>query len=132
MAKYEYYNPHPLNRGIGDCAIRALTKALGKTWYDIYVDLVIEGFLRCDLPNADIVWGKYLLKNGFSRNLIPDDGFGDYTIEDFANEHQKGIYVLSIPGKHVVTIQNSIIYDTWDSRNEIPSFYFCKNKSSEE
>jgi hypothetical protein len=89
--------------------------------------LVIDGFVRYDLPNADIVWGRYLIKNGFHRVLIPDDGLGDYTVEDFANDHPKGTYVLSMPGKHVVTIVDGILYDTWNSSEEVPSFYFTKN-----
>jgi hypothetical protein len=125
--KFEFYNPHPLKNRIGDCAIRALTKALNKSWEQIYIDLVIDGFVRYDLPNADIVWGRYLIKNGFHRVLIPDDGLGDYTVEDFANDHPKGTYVLSMPGKHVVTIVDGILYDTWNSSEEVPSFYFTKN-----
>lgn len=120
------YNPHPLKNKIGDCVIRALTKALNQTWEKTYADLAVEGFIKCDLPNADIVWGKYLIEKGFCRKLIPDDGFGDYTVEDFANEHPEGIFVLSMPGKHVVTVVDGSIYDTWDSRDEIPSFYFMK------
>lgn len=123
---YSYYNPHPTKKRTGDCVIRALSKALNESWEKIYVDLTIEGFCRCDLPNADIIWGKYLIKKGFSRYLISDDGFGDYTVEDFANDHPIGTYILSMPGEHVVTIVDSIIYDTWDSSDKVPSFYFYK------
>ena len=125
--KWEFYNPHPFKNRIGDCAIRALAKALNQSWEKTYIDLVIDGFIRYDLPNADIVWGRHLIKNGFHRKLIPDDGFGDYTVEDFANDHPKGTFVLSMPGKHVVTLVDSVLYDTWDSRKEVPSFYFTKN-----
>lgn len=125
---FKYFNPHPSEKRIGDCVIRALTKALKKDWYDIYLDLAIEGYVKCDLPNADIIWGKYLIKNGFCRNLIPDDGLGEYTVQEFADEHPLGTYVLSMPGKHVVTVVDSVIYDTWDSTQETPSFYFCKKE----
>lgn len=127
---YEYFNPHPSNRIIGDCVIRALSKALNQSWEQTYIDLVIEGLLKLDLPNADIVWGKYLIKHGFTRNLISDEGFGDYTVLDFARDHPNGTYILSMPGHHVVTVIDSIIYDTWNSSEEIPSYYFSK-KSAE-
>lgn len=120
---YSYYNPHPSKRRIGDCVIRALTKALNKSWKDVYLELSLEGYLRCDLPNADIVWGKYLLKKGFCRSLIPDDGFGDYTIEDFCIDHPKGTYVLGT-GSHVVTVIDSCYYDSWDSGRETIIYYF--------
>lgn len=126
MSKYSYFNPHPTKRGIGDCVIRSLSKALNESWEKIYLDLVVEGFFERDLPNADVVWGRYLIKKGFCRKLIPDDGFGKYTVNDFADEHPNGIYILSMPGKHVVTVVDSVIYDTWDSSNEIPSYYFQK------
>ena len=122
------YNPHPSKKKIGDCVIRALTKALGQTWEKTYIELMIEGFSRYDLPNADIIWGKYLIKKGFERKLISDDGFGEYTVGDFAKDNPEGTFVVSMPGNHVVTIVDSDVYDTWDSRYEIPSYYFCKKK----
>lgn len=84
-----------------------------------------------DLPNADIVWGKYLVEHGFCRHLISDDGFGDYTVGDFAEDNPNGVYVLSMPGQHVVTIVDSVIYDTWDSSNEVPSYFFSKKSSGD-
>lgn len=126
---YRYFNPHPEKRQIGDCVIRSLSKALNQSWEKTYLDLVIDGFLRLDLPNADIVWGKYLVNHGFCRHLIPDDGFGDYTVGDFAIEHPHGVYVLSMPGQHVVTVVDSVVYDTWDSSGEIPSYFFSKKSS---
>ena len=122
---YSYYNPHPSKRRIGDCVIRALTKALNKSWKDVYLELSLEGYLRCDLPNADIVWGKHLLKKGFCRKLIPDDGFGDYTVEDFCIDHPQGTYVLGT-GSHAVCVQDGVIFDAWDSSKEIPIYYFSK------
>ena len=122
---YSYYNPHPSKRRIGDCVIRALTKALNKSWKDVYLELSLEGYLRCDLPNADIVWGKRLLKKGFCRKLIPDDGFGDYTVEDFCIDHPQGTYVLGT-GSQAVCVQDGIIFDAWDSSKEIPIYYFSK------
>ena len=120
---YSYYNPHPSKRRIGDCVIRALTKALNKSWKDVYLELSLEGYLRCDLPNADIVWGKYLLKKGFCRRLIPDDGFGDYTVEDFCIDHPQGTYVLGT-GSHAVCVQDGTIFDAWNSSREVVIYYF--------
>lgn len=117
------YNPHPTKRQIGDCVIRALTKALDKSWEDVYLELSIEGYVKCDLPNADAVWGKYLLKNGFSRHLIPDDGFGDYTVEDFCKDHPKGTYVLGT-GSHAICVKNGNLYDVWNSSQETIIHYF--------
>ena len=73
--------------------------------------------------------GNILLNTGFAD--ISDDGFGDYTVGDFAEDNPNGVYVLSMPGQHVVTIVDSVIYDTWDSSNEGPSYFFSKKSSGD-
>lgn len=126
--KYEYYNPQPYKENIGDCVVRALSKALNQSWEKTYIDLALQGFIMGNLPNADSVWGKYLINRGYERHLINDDGLGDYTVEDFSNDNPKGTYILSMPGNHVVTIVDSVLYDTWDSRYDVPTYYFVKKK----
>lgn len=125
---YEYYNENPAGRSTGDCVIRAVSKALGQTWDETYVGLCLEGYHQKDWGSADAVWGPYLRRNGFRRYLIPDDGLGDYTVSDFAADHSNGTFILSMPGKHVVTVVDGEIWDSWDSGNEVPSFYWCKER----
>lgn len=125
---YVYYNPNPTGRSVGDCAVRALSKALGQSWEETYVGLVLEGFRRGDLPNADAVWGPYLYARGFRRSFIPDDGLGAYTVADFSADHPEGTFILSMPGRHVVTVMDGTIYDSWDSGNEIPEYYWTKEQ----
>lgn len=84
--------------------------------------------MRGDLPNADDVWGHYLYDRGFRRHLIPDDGLGAYTVEDFARDNPGGIFVLSMPGRHVLTVVDGTIYDSWDSKGERPSYYWIKER----
>lgn len=123
---YEYYNPNPAGRAVGDCAVRAVSKALGQTWEETYVGLVLKGFQRGDLPNADDVWGAYMSERGFDRNWIPNDGPEICTAAKFAQDHPAGTYVLSMPGRHVVTVLDGVIYDSWDSRNEVPTYFWTK------
>lgn len=123
---YAYFNPNRFGRSVGDCAVRALSKALGQSWEQTYVGLCLEGFRQADLPNADVVWSNYLIDRGFRRYLIPDDGLGRYTVADFASDNPEGTFVLSMPGRHVLTVVDSVIYDSWDSQNEAPSYYFSK------
>lgn len=123
---YAYFNENPAGKSTGDCTIRALSKALGQTWDETYVGLCLEGFYQKDWGNADAVWGPYLYWHGFRRHLIPDDGLGAYTVENFANDHPNGVYVLSMPGKHVVTVVNGEYWDSWDSGDECPAYYWTK------
>lgn len=124
---YEYFNENPAGRkSVGDCTVRAISKALGQTWEQTYVGLALEGFVRGDLPNADAVWGPYLRRHGFQRHLIPDDGLGAYTVAEFASDHPNGTFVLSMPGRHVVTVVDGVYYDSWESGNEAPGYYWTK------
>lgn len=128
---YEYYNPNPRGRrSVGDCTVRALSKALGQTWEETYVGLCLEGFSRGDLPNADSVWGPYLKAHGFSRHWIPDDCPDCMTVERFAEENPQGTFVLSMPGRHVVTVIDGTVYDSWESGGETPTYYWSDDAAS--
>lgn len=48
-----------------------------------------------------------------------------YTVGDFASDHPRGRYVLGT-GKHAVAIVDGDVIDSWDSRGEIPKYYFVK------
>lgn len=123
---YAYFNKNPEGRSVGDCAVRAVSKALGQSWEQTYVGLCLEGFLMADLPNSDAVWGRYLRNHGFKRYLIPDECPDCMTVGRFADEHPEGTFVLSMPGRHVVTVVDGMFWDSWDSGNEIPEYYFAK------
>lgn len=125
---YEYYNPNPEGRAVGDCAVRAISRALGQTWDETYVGLCLEGFMRKDWGNADSVWGPYLKAHGFSRRLMPDDCPDGYTVEDFARDNPQGTFILSMPARHVVAVVDGVVYDTWDSRKEIPAYFWTKER----
>lgn len=126
MSGYSLYNPNPAGKSVGDCTVRAISKALGQSWEDTYIGLALHGFCLGDMPNADSVWGPYLRTHGFSRHLLPDTCPDCYTVADFAGDHPQGTYILSMPGRHVVAVVNGIVFDTWDSRGEIPTYYWCK------
>lgn len=123
MAEWRYYNPSPVARNVGDCAVRALSKALGIDWEEAYATLVMSGFLMADMPSSNAVMAAILRKNGFYRHIIPNKCPDCYTIEDFANDHPQGVYVVGT-GEHVVTIEDGIVFDSWDSRKEIPVYYW--------
>ncbi len=120
---FKKYNPNPANKSVGDCTIRAISKALGQDWEKTYIDLALQGFQLCDMPSANYVWGAYLRKNGFRRHILPDTCPDCYTVEDFAAEHPRGTYILAISG-HVVCVQDGEWHDTWDSGGEVPLYYW--------
>lgn len=125
---YAFFNPNPCKKSVGDCTVRAISKALGQTWEETYVGLALEGFTRGDLPNADSVWGPYLKAHGFTRHMLPDTCPDCYTVADFAQEHPRGVYILSMPGRHVVCVENGEWCDSWDSGGESPVYYWTKER----
>jgi hypothetical protein len=122
---YKYYNPNPVGRSVGDCAIRALSKALDLTWEEAYVRAAANGYLLCDMPSSNSVWGSVLREKNFARETLdcPDC----YTAEDFCNDHPKGTYVLGF-GTHVATVVDGTIYDSWDSSQEIFQYYWYRKE----
>lgn len=120
---YKYYNPNPKGKQVGDCTVRALTKALNKSWEDAYSGISVQGFVAFDMPSANSVWGSYLRQNGFQRKIIPDSCPDCYTVKDFCREHPKGTFVVALHG-HVVAVQDGDYYDSWDSGEETPIYYF--------
>ena len=120
-----YYNPNPTERKVEDCAIRAVAKALGIDWESAYAMVTADGFAMGDMPHSNAVWGATLRKNGFYRKALPDTCPDCYTAEDFAADHPTGVYVLGF-GRHVVTLKDGVLYDSWDSSKEIPQYYWFK------
>ena len=123
---YEYYNTNPLGKNVGDCVIRALSKALNMSWQDVYIDLCVQGLYMADLPSSNAVWGAYLQDKGFKRYIIPNICPNCYTIADFATDNNVGCYIVAT-GTHVVCVDNGVIFDSWQSENEVPIYYFTKD-----
>ena len=46
-------------------------------------------------------------------------------INDFSKEHKDGTFIVAT-GTHVVAVIDGDIYDSWDSSNEIPTYYYQK------
>lgn len=122
---WKKYNPNPCGRNVGDCSVRAISVALDLDWETAYALIVSAGFNMCDMPSSDAVWGAVLRSKGFVRESLPDSCPDCYTAEDFCQDHPFGIYVLGFGG-HVATIADGVLYDSWDSSNEIPQFYWRK------
>lgn len=119
------YNPSPTGRNVEDCAVRALTKALNIDWEKAYALMAAAGFAMGDMPHSNSVWGAVLRQNGFYRAVIPNTCPDCYTAADFCKDNPQGIYVLGF-GRHVATVVNGQLFDSWNSENEIPQFVWYR------
>ena len=124
---YSYYNPNPVGKKVGDCAIRAISKALSVDWQTAQAMIISNGFIMGDMPSSDAVWGATLRQSGFRKAIIPDTCPDCYTAGDFALDHPYGVYVLGFGG-HVATVVDGQLYDTWDSSNEIPVYFWYREE----
>ena len=107
MAEFQSFNPNPRAAKVGDCAVRAVAKALGIDWYQSYVELASE----------------VLRRHGFRRAAIPAECPDCYTVGDFIREYPDGIYVVALKN-HVVAVENGVLYDTWNSMDENPIYFW--------
>ena len=64
---FEFYNPNPYEKNVGDCTVRAISKALEQDWYRTYLGLCIEGAVRGDMPSANATWG--LISDGMAFSV---------------------------------------------------------------
>ena len=124
MRLYKNYNPNPARNRVGDCTVRAICKATGQEWNKVFCALAAYGLAHKDMPSANHVWGRYLREQGFHRHMIEEEKDG-YTVADFCREHPVGTYILAIDG-HVVCAVDGFYYDSWDSGQEIPIYYWTK------
>ena len=124
---YEYYNPNPLNKKVGDCVIRAISKATKQSWIRTYVGICIKGLIMGDMPSSNAVWGAYLYDRGYDRYVIPNTCPDCFTVSDFCLTHRFGEYVLAT-GSHVVAVKDGRYYDTWDSGDESPIYFWSANE----
>ena len=121
------YQPNPTGRRVGDCAVRAISKALGIDWEQSYALIAANGYAMGDMPSSDSVWGAVLRQNGFYRETIPNSCPDCYTAEDFCRDNPQGVFVLGFGG-HVATVKDGDIYDSWDSTKEIPIYVWYRKK----
>lgn len=121
------YNPNPAGRNVGDCAVRAIAKALNTDWEDAYSLIAANGYAMGDMPSSDSVWGAVLRQNGFYRKAIPNTCPDCYTAEDFCEDNPYGTFVLGFGG-HVATVVDGNLYDSWDSSQSIPAYVWYRKK----
>lgn len=124
---YIQTNPNPKRNMTGDCVIRAISIAENKSWDDVFLELMLRGFDMKELPSENSVWSAHLRDLGYSRHIIPDTCPDCYTVENFAQDHPEGDYILAT-GSHIVAIKSGDVLDAWDSLGEVPIFYFTKEE----
>lgn len=116
-------NPNPGHKEVPDCVIRAISIALNQTWLktsdDLYEIARNDYSVTCD----DHIWGKYLYLHGFEPFLLPHKCPQCITIKQFCDIYPRGTFIVGT-GSHAVAVIDGDYYDSWDSGNEVPTFFW--------
>lgn len=133
---FTYYNANPKDKTTGDCVIRAISKAMDKSWDEVFNAL-------CDItkkyklmPNDRKCYNRYLKDNGWVECSQPRKWDNTkYTGKEFCNyldETEAGTSVIAhIGSHHIVAIVEDYrnihkIYDTWNSSSHCIGKYWVK------
>lgn len=119
------YNKNPADNYTGDCVIRAISTIMNKDWDEVWLDIMVLAFKAKDMMSSNRIWQDYLHQNGYVRYNLPDKCPNCYTIKNFAEDFPQGSFLLGT-GTHVVAVMDGKYYDTWDSGNESPIYYWKK------
>lgn len=88
---YINFNPNPDRKLVGDCVIRAISKAMNQSWDDTYIGIMLQGYAMHDMPSSNDVWGRYLFERGTGifvlRGIVnnPTACFARYNVEFTGN-----------------------------------------------
>lgn len=123
--KFIKTNPHPEGKKTGDCVVRALAIAEGKNWLDVYDALCQIGRRIYDMPNGKRTYETYLQEHGYTKQRMPKHANGRrYTLKQLADE-RGGTIVVSV-ARHLATIRDSELLDTWDCSHKCVGNYFTR------
>ncbi len=128
--EFIFYNTNPKDVFVEDCVIRALSLFLSLTWDEVYICLCEKGFELKDLPSSNRVWGSFLDDFGYIRNILPNKCPPCYTVKEFCRDFPLGTYLIGT-GDHVLVIIDGNYYDTWDSGDLTPIYYWKKDLDKE-
>lgn len=124
---YQYFNPNPAGKHVGDCVIRAICRAFGYGWERAYLEICIQGFAMRDISASDSVWGAYLKNHGYQKHVLPDMCPDCYTLKEFAENSPSGTFIVKTDD-HVTAVIDGIYYDSWDSGNKVVIYYYQKKE----
>lgn len=122
---YRYFNSNPVAAREQDCAIRAVSAALGISWDEAFDLIAYNAKQMGATMNNNAAWGSVLRQHGFTKHIIPNSCPDCYSAEDFCYDHPEGVYVLGFD-MHTATVVDGTLLDTWNSSEEIPTYYWSR------
>ena len=125
MNNYVKYNPNEKQKFAGDCVIRALCKALNKTWLEVFDLLVIQARKQQRTISEKEVYEQVLFEHGFIYNKVSNKK-GSKRPRVFEKAKESVTPIVMNVANHIVTAENGKYYDLWDSGNRCLYGYYTK------
>ena len=125
MQMFIYANPNPAKKITGDCVIRAICILERKHWLTVLHELTDYSDFLYEIADSNDLWAEYLMDKGYKFQTLPNTCPLCYTLRRFCYEHPYGEYIVCT-GSHVIAVIDGDYYDTWDSGDEVVTYYFRK------
>lgn len=124
MVGFNKYNANPKGRKTGDCVIRAISRATGKHYNDVVMDLAQMQIQTGYDDASKECYDKYLKEQGWIKHKQPryEDGT-KYLVGDIYRLTQPYQRVIITMAGHM-TVKDGEIQDTWDCRRKTISNYY--------
>ena len=111
MARFKYLNVNPNQQKRNDCVTRAISLASGIPYNKIRKKLYHTAKLL-DCEKLCVSCYEFLIREVLGGTPVNCEGM---TINDFADLHPNGTYLLRMDG-HITTLINFTLYDIFDCR----------------
>jgi hypothetical protein len=122
---WRYFNPNPVAAREEDCAVRAVSAALGVSWDEAFDMIARNAKQMGAMMHRDAAWGSVLRQHGFRKKIIPNACPDCFTAEDFCLANPRGVFVLGF-GNHTACVIDGVLLDTWRSSDEIPIYVWYR------
>ena len=124
---FHYYNANPHNKLGGDCAIRAIATAIGRTWEQTVREMTEIGIKYGYVCNDKNTITKYLSSKKWIKHPQPRKSNNNkFTGKEFCLANKSISCIANIGGHHIVAIVNGQVNDIWDSTDGCIGNYWTK------
>ncbi|MDE6142236.1 MAG: hypothetical protein K2G03_06495 [Bacilli bacterium] len=126
MSKFIYENVNPKNRKTDDCVVRAITKATGLSYQEIYAGLCSIGQKNCRMPNSKQTYEKLLEQLGYIKYPMPRHADNTrFKVYELVDQESDKTIIISM-ANHLTCAINGSIFDLWDCRAKSVGNYWIK------
>lgn len=127
MSKFVYENVNPKNRKTGDCVVRAITKASGLSYEEVYAGLCSIGKKTYRMPDSKQTYEKLLEQLGYEKYPMPKHSDNTkFKVHELIDLCSNRTIIISM-ANHLTCAIDGIVYDTWDCRSYCVGNYWIKN-----